>query len=146
MIKLINKIALLIQGVLRDFFASIWSSRRWTVTQSGDCRTCIEFLCHESTQKHSFTFSLSHLSQVHVNMCPLPPHLHSCSVPLTRTLRWAEALPFPLWCQNKYHFFIWSCAASWEVALTPAWASPSSPPSVPPPLRRLPIPRWGQEY
>lgn len=56
-----------------------------------------------------------------------PPHLHSCSILLTRTVHLAEALPLPLWCQNKYHSFIWSCAAPWEEALTPARASLSTP-------------------
>lgn len=145
MIKWINKIAFLIEGALREFCIH-------PILQAMNCDTVrwspnlywipLSWL-HTETLLHVQPFALEPRA-VHVNVCPLPPHLHSCSVPLTRTLRWAEALPFPLWCQNKYHFFIWSCAASWEVALTPAWASPSSPPL--PPLRRLPIPRWGQEY
>lgn len=94
---------------------------------------------HTETLLHVRPFTLERRA-VHVNVCLLPPHLHSCSVPLTRTLRWAEALPFPLWCQNKYHFFIWSCAASWEVALTPAWASPSS---APPPPKKASYPTMG---
>lgn len=87
---------------------------------------------HTETLLHVQPFTLEPRA-VHVNVCLLPPHLHSCSVPLTRTLRWAEALSFPLWCQNKYHFFIWSCAALHEKWLSP---QPGPLPQGPPPASK----------
>ena len=48
-----------------------------------------------------------------------PPHLHSCSILFTPSVcsassAAAAARPLLLWCQNKYHSFIWSCAGPWE--------------------------------
>lgn len=142
---------------LRTFVAFV-SSRLWAVTQqqqqlSAGPLADVAFLCHDSTQQHhSFMPFTLKSTGIHANMCPV----HLICIPalslLTHTVHSTAAAAAQLLLlpgQDKYHSFIWSCAAPWGEALTLVWAS-SSTTAPPPPLcpihSKLPLPGWGQEY